>query len=983
MNGHSLKVGKQNILAEDGETILNALVRNGIEIPHICYQPNLGPIQTCDSCIVGLGDGSFVRSCSHEIRSDLDVDVSSNESIRRRQEAVQRILRNHELYCTLCENNNGDCQLHNAVRDLKINRQEYPFEPKPYQVDSSNPFYVYDPNQCILCGRCVEACQDVQVNETIHIDWSLERPRVIWDEGVAAGESSCVSCGHCVTVCPVNALMEKEMLGKAGLITSLDLSTKKKMIQIVKKAEPLLGMAPVMKISEIESRMRGPSIRKTKTVCTYCGVGCSFDMWTKGREILKVQPRPESPANGISTCVKGKFGWGFVNSQDRLTTPLIKKEGEFVPASWDEAIRVVSNRLKSIKERYGGDSIMVISSSKGTNEESYLFQKLARQVLGTNNVDNSSRFCQAPATIGLWRTVGYGGDSGSISDIYSAGLVITVGSNTAESHPVLATRVKRAHKLNGQKLIVADIRDHEMARRADLVLHPKPGTDLIWLSAVTKYIIDQGWQDNKFLEERVNGYEEYKRSLDTFTLDYAEKMTGIGKNYLIKTAEMIHESRGTCILWAMGVTQGNQGSDTSTAISNLLLVTGNYGKNGTGAYPLRGHNNVQGTSDFGSMDAFLPGYQKVTDPDVRIKFEKAWNCSLPDKPGLNNNSCLEGIMEDKIRGMLVVGEELVLTGADSGYISRALEKLEFLAVIDPFFTETAKFADVVLPSAVSVEKDGTFVNTERRVQRIYRVMDPLPGTRPDWQIAISIARELGTNWNYSHPSEIMDEISSLAPMFAGVNYKRLEGYRSLQWPVAPDGKDSPLLYTEKFNFPDGKAVLYQVGWDGRLDVNEDYDLYLNSGRLLEHFHEGNETYRTEGIKKISPTTFLEVPPELAAKRGIESGDTIRVTSRWGSLKTKALVTDRVSGKELYMPMNDSGDQAVNILTGRIWDEDSGTPSYKDIPVRIEKIQGEKSSSPLPRNNFRWGKPRPQKGVMVEEKWKREDYIPLTKHEGKR
>lgn len=974
-----IKINGSDYETKHGETILKALLDHGMDVPHICYQPNLGPIETCDSCVVNVGD-KYVRACSYTIESPITVNTKSNEVISKQTEAVQRILHNHELYCTVCENNNGDCQLHNAVRELQIEKQSYEFEKKPYPIDETNPFYVYDPNQCILCGRCVEACQDLQVNETLHIDWSLERPRVIWDDGAKAGESSCVSCGHCVTVCPVNALMEKNMVGNAGYLTSIEPETKLKMIDLVKGIEPQLGMGPVMAVSDIESRMRESQIKKTKTVCTYCGVGCSFDMWSDGRKILKVQPQPESPANGISTCVKGKFGWDFVNSEERLSTPFLRKRDKLVPASWDDAISYTAGKLKELKKKYGNDSIMVISSSKGTNEESYLFQKLARQVLGTNNVDNSSRFCQAPATTGLWRTVGYGGDSGSISDIYNAELIIAVGTNTAESHPVLATRVKRAHKLNGQKLIVADVRKHEMAKRADVFLHPKPGTDLIWLSAVAKYVIDQNWADTKFIDKRVDGFSDYVKSLDKFTLEYAEKMTGIPKDQIQKVGEMIHKSKATCILWAMGVTQHDQGSDTSTAISNLLLVTGNYGRIGTGAYPLRGHNNVQGTSDFGSMNAFLPGYQKVSDEAIRKKFEKAWDCDIPAKPGLTNNSCLEGIMDDRIKGLIVVGEELVITASDVNFIKQGLSKLEFLLVIDPFFTETGKFADVILPSAVSVEKDGTFTNTERRIQRIYKVMEPLPGTKPDWEIVSLIANEMGYHWDYSTPSEVMEEISSLTPMFAGVTYERLEGYKSLQWPIASDGTDSPLLYRDKFNFPDGKAKFYPLEWKGFLDINKEFDLYLNSGRLLEHFHEGNETYRTPGIKDMTPRTFLEISPELAKNRGISSGDLIRITSRTGSVKVPALVTDRVLNNELYLPMNDQGDQAVNILTSRSFDSDSGTSSYKDIPVKIEKIDGAKADSPLPKNNFRWGNPKPQKGVLVEEKWKRKDYTPIVHQE---
>ncbi len=963
--------GKDYMIGRDFN-FLKFLELNNIKVPHVCYQENLGPIETCDVCIVEM-DGKLVRSCSLKPADGMKVITDSRRAKEAQIEATDRILKNHDLYCTICENNNEDCDLHNTVLSLKMEQQKYPFTEKPYKVDATNPFYRYDPNQCILCGRCVEACQDVQVNETLSIDWNREVPRVIWDNDVPVNDSSCVSCGHCVTVCPVNALMEKPMLGEAGFFTSFSDSTKQLMVKSVKSLEPFLGMGPVMGISNIESKLRESQIRKTKTVCTFCGVGCSFEMWTKGRKILKVQPSPESPANGISTCIKGKFGWDFVNSNERLTTPLIRENGKFRKAKWDEAISTVASRLVDLKEKYGGDSLMFIASSKGTNEESYLVQKMARQIFQTNNVDNSSRFCQAPATTGLWRTVGYGGDSGSIKDIYESKLILIVGSNTAESHPVLATRVKRAHKMNGQKLIVADLRKHEMANRADIFMHPVPGTDMVWLSAITKYIIDQKWHDSKFIEKRVNNFEAYYKSLDRFTMEFAEKTTGIGKDVLMKVAETIHQSPTMSVLWAMGVTQQDFGSDTSTAISNLLLVTGNYGKPGCGSYPLRGHNNVQGASDFGAMNAFFPGYQKVDDDFIRKKFEKAWNTSLPSKPGFDNNTCLEAVENGKIRGMYVIGEELVATGSDSNFIRERLEELDFLVVEDLFFSETASYADVVLPAAASLEKEGTFDNTERRIQRLYKVFDPAEGSRPDWEVVQDIARFIGFDWNYKHPSEIMEEAASLAPMFQHVSYERLEGFKSLQWPMNEDGTDSPTLYLKEFHFPDGKAFLYPLEWRPMVSVDAEFDLHLNNGRLLEHFHEGNETYKSIGISQKVPTSFLEVSPELAKERGIETGDNVRITSKYGSVKNRVLVTDRVSGKELYMPMNATGDAALNLLTGRNMDPDSHTPSYKDLSVKIEKLKDRKTGSPLPRTNPRFGHPKPQDGVMVEKKWEREDY----------
>jgi formate dehydrogenase major subunit len=396
----------------------------------------------------------------------MQVQTKSARADAAQREAFDRLLKDHMLSCTVCDNNNGNCTMHNTTKMLAVDHQKIPFTHKPYEVDATNPFYRYDPDQCVLCGRCVEACQNVEVNETLSINWEDPHPRVLWDGGKPIGESSCVSCGHCVTVCPCNALMEKSMLGAAGYMSGLPKPALNGMIDIIKGIEPDMGYRSILKVSEAESAMRESRTRKTKTVCTYCGVGCSFDVWTRDRHILKIEPE-EGPTNGISTCVKGKFGWDFVNSSDRLTSPLIREGNKFRQASWEEALTLVAQQFTEIKAKNGPDAFAFISSSKCTNEESYLMQKLARAVIGTNNMDNCSRYCQAPATEGLFRTVGYGGDSGSIRDIENAGLVLIIGSNTAEAHPVAATRIKQAHKLRGQKLVVADLRKHEMAARAN------------------------------------------------------------------------------------------------------------------------------------------------------------------------------------------------------------------------------------------------------------------------------------------------------------------------------------------------------------------------------------------------------------------------------------------------------------------------------------------------------------------------------------
>jgi formate dehydrogenase major subunit len=958
--------------ARADERLVDLINRIGGKLSQVCYHPQLGPIQTCDTCMVEV-DGKLQRACATTVTAAMNVLTASLRAAAAQREAFDRILSNHMLYCTVCDNNNGNCTVHNTTKQLGIEHQQIPFRAKPYEVDNTNPFYRYDPDQCILCGRCVEACQNVEVNETLSINWEDPNPRVLWDGGSTIGESSCVSCGHCVTVCPCNALMEKSMLGHAGFFTSLRKSALNGMIDVVKGIEPETGFGAILKLSEAEQAMREHRIRKTKTVCTYCGVGCSFDVWTKDRHILKVAPE-HGPANGISTCIKGKFGWDFVNSRDRLTTPLIRDGDKFRRASWDEALSLVARKLSELKTTGGPDSLGFISSSKCTNEESYLMQKLARAVIGTNNVDNCSRYCQAPATTGLFRTVGYGGDSGSISDMEKADLVLIIGSNTAESHPVIATRVKSAHKLDGQKLIVSDLRDNEMARRADLFLHPKPSTDLVWLSAISRHLLDTGRAHTSFLEKWVDGLEAYRKSLEPFTLENASRIAGLPVETIKTVADMIVAAKNVCILWAMGVTQHSQGSDTSTAISNLLLITGNYMRPGTGAYPLRGHNNVQGASDLGSMPNNLPGYQSVDNPEVRKRFESAWNVKIPSTKGLDNHQMVEAIQKGKLKAMYMIGEEMSIVDSNANYVGDAFSKLDFFVLQDIFFSHTCRYADVILPGAPSLEKEGTFTNTERRIQRLYQVFEPLKGCRPDWKIIQDVANYLDADWHYQNPSEVMDEISSVTPILAGVNYQRLEGYKSLQWPVAADGTDEPLLYTKRFAFPDGKAKLFPLAWVGPTDAPDaQYDLHLNNGRLLEHFHEGNLTYRTEGIRQKTPDTFVEVSPELAEERGIQSGTWVQLVSRYGQVRVRALVTDRVRGHELYMPMN-SVESPVNRLTSSHVDNATNTPAYKEASVHL-KVLPEVGESPLPRINSRFGHPTPQQGVEVKRKWNRSDYHP--------
>ncbi|KJD57341.1 formate dehydrogenase subunit alpha [Bacillus velezensis] len=962
--------------APEGSKILDILNQNGIEIPQICHVPEVDPIQTCDTCIVEV-NGKLQRSCSTAAENGMSISLTSGRVKEAQTEAMDRLLENHLLYCTVCDNNNGNCTLHNTAEMMGIEHQKYPYTPKDDSkcaVDMSHPFYRYDPNQCIACGQCVEVCQNLQVNETLSIDWERDRPRVIWDEGVAINESSCVSCGQCVTVCPCNALMEKSMLGQAGFMTGIKEDVMEPMIDLVKNVEP--DYTSIFAVSEVEAAMRDKRTKKTKTVCTFCGVGCSFEVWTKGRDILKIQPVSDAPVNAISTCVKGKFGWDFVNSEERITKPLIRKNGAFVESSWEEALDLVASRLGSIKAEHGNGSVGFISSSKITNEDNYVIQKLARQVFETNNVDNCSRYCQSPATDGLFRTVGMGGDAGTIKDIAKAGLVLIVGANPAEGHPVLATRVKRAHKLHGQKLIVADLRRNEMAERSDLFISPKQGTDQVWLMAVTKYMIDQGWHDQAFIDENVNYFDDYKETLEKYTLEYAERITGLSQDTIIRIAEMIRDADGTCVLWGMGVTQNTGGSDTSAAISNLLLATGNYRRPGAGAYPLRGHNNVQGACDMGTLPGWLPGYQHITDDAARAKFEKAYGVEIDGKPGLDNIEMLHAIEEGNMKAMYLVGEDMALVDSNANHVHDILSSLDFFVVQDIFLSRTAQYADVILPAVPSLEKDGTFTNTERRVQRLYQALPTLGDAKPDWWIIQEVANRLGADWNYTHPSDIFSEMASLSPLFGKASYDVLSGWNSFLW-GSFTGESTPLLYEDGFNFPDKKARFALSDWVEPAVFPEEYDLHINNGRMLEHFHEGNMTNKSKGIQSKVPDVFVEVSPELAAERGICDGTMIRLVSPFGAVKLNALVTDRVRANELYLPMNSTDkDSAINFLTGPAYDSRTHTPAYKQTKVRME-VLGSCDTPPLPKTNPRNKKRHPQNGVEAQRKWNRPGYVHLT------
>ncbi|HDC92752.1 MAG TPA: formate dehydrogenase subunit alpha [Candidatus Acetothermia bacterium] len=667
-----------------------------------------------------------------------------------------------------------------------------------------------------------------------------------------------------------------------------------------------------------------------ETVCPFCGCGCRITLHLKGNRIVKVS----GGYRGFRLCVKGRFGLSFVHREDRLQVPLIREGDHFREASWDEALGLVADRLRETREKYGPDAIAGLSSAKCTNEENYLFQKFMRAAIGTNNVDHCARLCHAPTVAGLVRAFGSGAMTNSIDEILDADCILVTGSNTSEAHPIVAQEIKRAVR-RGATLIVVDPRRIELAELAHFHLRQRPGTDVAWINGFCHVILREGLWDEDFVRERCENFEEFARAIEKYTPEYVEEITGIPAGLLVEAARAFGKAERAMIFYAMGLTQHTSGTDNVLAIANLAMLTGNVGRRSTGVNPLRGQNNVQGACDMAALPNVLPGYQKLSDPEVRAKFEKAWGRPIPEEPGLTVVEMFRAAEEGKVKAMVIMGENPMVSDPDIQHVAEALEKLEFLVVIDIFPNETTRYADVILPAASFAEKDGTFTSTERRVQRIRAALRPPGEARPDWEILCELSMRLGYPMSYRHPAEIMDEIASLVPIYGGISYERLEG-EGLQWPCpSPDHPGTPFLHKDRF--PRGKGRFHPVEYrDPDEYPDEEYPLILTTGRVLYHFHSRTMTGRVEGLQGLSPEAYVEVNPLDAGRYGIEDGARVRVSSRRGSIEVLAKVTTRVPQGTVFIPFH-FGEQAANRLTNPALDPISKIPEYKVCAVKLEPL----------------------------------------------
>lgn len=676
----------------------------------------------------------------------------------------------------------------------------------------------------------------------------------------------------------------------------------------------------------------------TDTTCSYCAVGCRFDLYTKDGEVLASRPNPEkAPINGISTCVKGKFSYDFVDSDDRLTQPLIKEDGEFCEASWSEALNRVADGLGEIKDEHGSNALGLVSSSRACNEDNYVMQKFARQALGTNNIDNCNRLCHSPTVAGLETVVGYGASSVSHDDLENTDCYLITGSNTTEQHPVLATRIKQNVR-DGADLYVFDPREVQMAEfEGSHYTRVKPGYDTVWINGMIHHIIENDLHDTEYINERTRGFEDVKEGVQKYTPSYVEEVTGVPPNELKEAAEAVATADSCIFCWTLGLTQQIHGTKNVISMANLALITGHVGNPNSGLSPFRGQNNVQGGGgDMGPVPGNFPGYQKVTNDESRAKFEEAYGVELPTEEGLTITEQFLAADNEAIKGMYVMGENPALSEPGVAHAKEILQNLDFLCVQDLFLTETAQFADVILPAASAVESNGTFTSSTRRVQLVKQAIDPKGSAKQDWEIVQELAQRFGHDWGYESAAEIMDEIAELTPIYGGISHERLDTEGGLNWPVWDnDHSGTPTVYLDEFNTSDGTAHMIPTEIQGPAEEpTEEYPLILTTGRVLYQYHTGTMTHQQEGLMSISGENFVEIHPETAAEVGITDGQYATVESPHGSIRVLAQVTERPGPGTVFVSMH-YHESAVNLLSNEeSLDPESHVPEFKSIPVQV-------------------------------------------------
>ncbi len=877
----------------EGATVLDAVNRLGIPLPQLCKDPDRAPLGACRTCLVHVeGQRGLPAACHLPARDGMIVRTTHPEAVRVRRAVLDLTL----SMLTPAAERDGFGQLGAAAARHDLARPAHAAHHR-FEPDVSKSFFVLDREACILCGRCTVACGDVQRIGAISLVGRGHDARVgVFADG-AMSSSVCTSCGQCVATCPTGALRPKET--------------------------------------------PSPIVREVETTCPYCGVGCGITLRvrTDGRLAVMADDSPANLSSGGTLCVKGRFATGFVHSRDRITTPMVKRDGRWQAATWDEALDTAADGFARNHGHFGS-----LASAKATNEDGYVIQKLTRVVMGTNNVDHCTRLCHSPSVEAMLVSMGSGATSNSYQDYEEAGCLMVVGADASANHPVIAIRFRRA-VARGARLIVVNPKRVELCDQADLWIHQNPGTDVALFNAMARVILDEGLDDREFVRARTENFEDWVRALEPYTLDYAERVTGVPRADIAQAARWYARPAftGSCLIWGMGITQHVNGTSNAHAVLNLSLVAGQMGFAGSGISPLRGQNNVQGAGDAGCVPTNLPGYAGYGAADLD-RFERGWGARPPAEPGLVVTEMIEGCLDGRVRAMYVVGENPLLSEPDLHHAEKAIEQLDFLVVQDLFMHETAERAHVFLPAAAFAEKDGTFTNSERRVQRIRQAIDPPGQARPDWWIACELARRtarrLGTSvsgFDYHHPSEIFDELARLWPSLAGMSYARLES-GGLQWPCpTPDHPGTRYLYADSFPRGKGRFVPVTQGVEAAELPDPDYPFLLNTGRLLYHWHGGTLTRRVEGLLELAPRLEVAVHPADARQLGVDDGGALRVVSRRGELTAYARVTEAVRRGAVFVPFVKLHDSAANFLTNSAVDPFAKIPEYKVCAVRLERI----------------------------------------------
>ena len=880
----------REVEAQEGESILQAAQRHGVDIPHLCYKEGLRADGNCRACVVEIaGERTLAPSCCRAPKAGMQVQAQSARAV-----AAQKMVLELLAADMPDEAVRADSELGDWARRMKVGAPRFPRRAQP-EADASHPAIVVRLDACIQCTRCLRACREIQVNDVIGY---AKRGAIVFDFNDPMGKSSCVGCGECVAACPTGALLPKEVAAAEKSVDSL---------------------------------------------CPYCGVGCQVTYRVRDNHIIGVDGR-DGPANHGRLCVKGRYGYDYPHHPQRLTRPLIRKPGsaksvdntlaDFRAASWEEALDFAADGLKRIRTRDGRQALAGFGSAKGSNEEAYLFQKLVRTGFGTNNVDHCTRLCHASSVAALLEGLGSGAVSNPVADVQHADVIVVIGANPTVNHPVAATWMKNAVE-RGATLIVMDPRETEIARHAKFALQFKPDSDVALLNAIANVIVTEGLVNEAFIAARTEGYEAFRANVLAATPEAMSPVCGIDAGTIRAVARTYAKARAAMIFWGMGVSQHTHGTDNVRCLIALALMTGQIGRPGTGLHPLRGQNNVQGASDAGLIPMMLPDYGRVADDAVRARFEKLWGAALDPQPGLTVVEILDAANRGEIKGMYVMGENPAMSDPDLAHARAGLAALEHLVVQDLFLTETAALADVVLPASAFAEKTGTFTNTDRTVQIGRAAISPPGEARQDLWIVQEIARRLGLDWDYAGPQAVFEEMRRAMPSISGISWERLEREDAVTYPCRDEADPGqPVIFTERFPTASGRGRFVPAQFRPAAELPDaEYPFVLITGRVLEHWHTGAMTRRSEVLHALEPAAHIDAHPDDLAVLGCQPGEFITLETRRGKVAARARADAGLARGTLFMPFC-YAEAAANLLTNPVLDPFGKIPEFKYCAARL-------------------------------------------------